>query len=168
MLSFNTSTAMHAIYGNPRANVQKANWYKTLDAGTGDFSTQTVIDKKEHAFRRRVLSPAFSDGALRDAEKYIDANVRKLMQKLGDGAATDGWTEPKNFATWSTAFGFDFIGDLSFGSNFNLLDGENAYMPGMMMGTSKFVYYVSSLCFICKELATADFDRLDICHLRLF
>jgi cytochrome P450 len=151
MLSFNTSTAMYTIYGNPRANVQKANWYKTLDAATGDFSTQTVIDKKEHAFRRRIISPAFSDRALRDAEKYIDANVRKLMQKLGDGAAKDGWTGPKNFATWSTAFAFDFISDLSFGSNFNLLDGENTFLPGMMMGTSKFVYYVRTLCFICES-----------------
>jgi hypothetical protein len=143
MLSFNTTTAMYAIYGNPKSNSQKAEWYKTLDAGSGDYSTQTIIDKKEHAIRRRIMSPAFSDKALRDAEKYINVNVMKLMHKLGEGPQENGWTKPKNFSDWSTYYSFDFISDLSFGSSLGLInEEENRYIPAMLMGTSKFIYYV--------------------------
>lgn len=143
MLSFNTVTAMYTIYGNSKANIEKAAWYRTVDAGSGDYSTQTVIDKNEHAFRRRVIQPAFSERALRDAEKYINVNVDKLVQQLGQGIMDDKWTDPKDMSLWMTYFGFDFIGNLSFGSSFDLIDGEeNRYLPLMLRNTSKFVYYV--------------------------
>ncbi|KAF2840589.1 cytochrome P450, partial [Patellaria atrata CBS 101060] len=147
-LSFNTATALYAIHTDRNANVKRAEWYKTLDASTGGFSTQSVIDKHEHAFRRRIMSQAFSEKALRDAEKFIANNVRTLIHGIGEGAGVGEWTTARNFSDWATWYGFDFIGDLSFGSSFDLLTSdEHRYVPGVLMGTSKFLYYAGYLPF---------------------
>jgi cytochrome P450 len=143
-LSFNTLAALEAIHTNRRANVKRADWYKTIDAPSGEFSTQSVIDKNVHGFRRRVLSHAFSARAIRDAEGFIDHNVRTLVRKLGEDVQSDGWTSPKEFSEWTSYFAFDFTGDLAFGSSFEMMENEeNRYLPSMLMGTSWFLYFVS-------------------------
>ena len=133
-----------AIHKDRNANVKKGDWYKTVDASSGDFSVQTVIDKKEHTFRRRVLAPAFSEAALRDQEQFIDQSTRIFLKQMTKGVEDDGWTTAKDFSEWITYYGFDFISDLSFGSRFNLLeDPEHRYLPDLLKMTSHFVYYVS-------------------------
>jgi cytochrome P450 len=135
-----------SIHKDHKANVKKGDWYKTVDASSGDFSIQTVIDKKEHAFRRRVIGPAFSDKALGEQEQFIDENVRIFMSQLAKGVGKDGWSTPKDFAVWITYYGFDFISDLSFGSRFKLLEEEDhRYLPDLLMNTSHFLYYASYL-----------------------
>ena len=120
--NFNTATALTTIHRDRNASVKKADWYKTLDASSGVFSIQTVIEKNKHTFRRRVLSPAFSESALRDQEIFIDQNVVIFLKKTGEDVQEDGWTSPKDFTEWITYFGFDFISDLAFGSRFKLLE----------------------------------------------
>ncbi|OCL10709.1 hypothetical protein AOQ84DRAFT_426325, partial [Glonium stellatum] len=71
-LDFDTATVLTAIHRDRNANVKKGDWYKTIDASAGAYSIQSVIDKHEHTFRRRVLSPAFSESALRDQEQSVD------------------------------------------------------------------------------------------------
>ena len=66
------------------------------------FSIQTVNRKNEHTFRQRVLSPAFSESALRDQEKFIDQNVVIFLKKMGDDVQEDEWTSPKDFMGWIT------------------------------------------------------------------
>jgi cytochrome P450 len=145
-LSFNTINALDAIHTNRRANVSRADWYKVIDAPSGEYSTQSVIDKKEHAFRRRVLSHAFSERAIRSAETFIQLNSDTLMTRLGENVQKDGWSEPKDFSIWATYFAFDFTGDLAFGSSFDMMNSEeNRYVPTLLMGTSWFLYCVSCL-----------------------
>jgi len=43
-----------------------------------------VIDQHQHALRRRVMAPAFSEKVLRDAEPLIDSHARKLCGKLAE------------------------------------------------------------------------------------
>jgi cytochrome P450 len=137
-----------AIHRDRNANVKKGDWYKTVDASSGDFSVQTVIDKKEHTFRRRVLAPAFSDAALRDQEQFIDHHARIFLKQMSKDVERDGWTTSKDFSEWITYYGFDFISELSFGSPFNLLeDPEHRYMPDLLKWMSHFLYYVSSETF---------------------
>ena len=38
-LSFNTATALSAIYGSRAANVKKGEWYKTFDIAAGAYSS---------------------------------------------------------------------------------------------------------------------------------
>jgi hypothetical protein len=144
-LDFDTAGAFAAIHKDRHANVKKGDWYKTVDASSGDFSVQTVIDKSEHAFRRRVLAPAFSDSALRHQEDLIDQNVLVFLNQMSKDVQDDGWTAPKDFSEWITCYGFDYVSDLAFGSSFKLLeDSEHRYLPDLLKWTSHFVYYVSS------------------------
>jgi cytochrome P450 len=74
-LSFNTISALNAINADRNANVNRDEWYKSVDIASGAYSTQSCMDKQEHAFRRRIISQAFSEKALREAESFINNNV---------------------------------------------------------------------------------------------
>jgi cytochrome P450 len=146
MLSFNTTSAIAAFHTDRNANVKKADWYKLEPAESGAYSVQTVIDKKEHAWRRRVLAPAFSTRALHDQEQFIVENADILVEQMTKEIGTDGWSKPKDLSVWTTYFGFDFISDVAFGSRFGLLeDSEHRYLPNMLMWASRFIYYVRFL-----------------------
>src|SRR4051794_27397928 len=60
------------IYGN-RNNIVKSKVYNTLVHRTAN--TLTLRNKTEHARRRRVMSPGFSDASLRVLEPKILAQV---------------------------------------------------------------------------------------------
>jgi hypothetical protein len=144
-LSFTTSTALAAIHGNRDANIKRARWYETLDASSGAHSVESVIDKSEHALRRKFMTKAFSDKALREQEVYIDANAQRFVKAVASNVGKDGWSSPKNFTRETTWYGFDFVGDLSFGSNFGMVErDDNRYVWDLLRGTSVFVYAVSS------------------------
>ena len=65
-LSFNSNTALKEIYGF-KSNARKADFYKAFWASKDSASTHSSIDKATHARKRRVLSHAFSDAAI----KYV-------------------------------------------------------------------------------------------------
>jgi cytochrome P450 len=65
-LSLNTAEALQAVHTDRSANVMRGDWYRTLDQSSGAYSTQSCMDKQEHLFRRRILSQAFSERALRE------------------------------------------------------------------------------------------------------
>lgn len=110
------------------------------------------IDKQQHAMRRRFLAPAFSERALKEAERLITVSALKLtkgLSKLPEGAKKGDWAPPHNMGHWATYFGFDFIADLGYGRSFGMLDGpENRWVPEVLKGASIFIYYVGYLPFI--------------------
>jgi cytochrome P450 len=134
---------MHSIHKDRAANVRKGDWYLTVDAISGDYSVQTTIDKREHAFRRRVLAPAFSESALREQERFVSESACIFLEQMTKEKEEDGWSAPKDLTEWVTYYGFDFISDLSFGSRFKLLEEEDhRYLPDLLKGTNKFLYAV--------------------------
>jgi cytochrome P450 len=110
------------------------------------------IDKQQHAMRRRFLAPAFSERALKEAERLITASALKLtegLSKLPEGAQKGDWASPHNMGRWATFFGFDFIADLGYGRPFGMLENnENRWVPDVLKGASIFIYYVGYLPFI--------------------
>lgn len=107
------------------------------------------IDKHQHAMRRRFLAPAFSERALKEAEKLISISARKLCLGLASGTKDGEWSEPQNFNDWATFFGFDFISDLGYGQSFGMLDhDDNRWIPGVLKSASIFLYYAGYLPFI--------------------
>jgi cytochrome P450 len=110
-----------------------------------------TLDKHEHAIRRRTMAPAFSERALKDAEGIIMVHARKLADAVGslsEGAKPGEWTQPKDMNHWATYFGFDFVGDLGYGSSFEMLNNdEYRWIPPTLMSASKFLYYVGYLPF---------------------
>ncbi|KAH8695817.1 benzoate 4-monooxygenase cytochrome P450 [Phaeosphaeriaceae sp. PMI808] len=148
-LSFRSPEALKAIYGN-NAHVKKGDWYLTLDISAGAPSIQMVIDQHQHALRRRVMAPAFSEKALRDAEPLINANARKLCKRLTErfGCKKGGWSEGFDLQQWVAYYGYDFISDLAFGQSFALLDHEEyRFVPTVLKSASQFLYYVGYLPF---------------------
>jgi cytochrome P450 len=150
-LSFSSASSLQAIHG-AKANVKKGDWYKTLDISAGAPSTQMVIDRHEHAVRRRKMAPAFSIGAIKEAELLMTVNAQTLAEQIGsftERAKNRDWTPPKNMGDWATYYGFDFISDLGYGKSFDMLKtAENRWIPPVLRSASRFLYYLGYLPFV--------------------
>jgi hypothetical protein len=136
-ISVNDAGALKEIYGF-RANVRKAEFYDAFVHPAPN--THNSRDRTEHARKRRVLSQAFSDTAIKQMERYILANVRTFCEAIGAstsaaGAAVGfvgeegkGWTAPKNMSDWCNWLAMDILGDLCFGKAFHMLERpDNRY-----------------------------------------
>ena len=121
-VSFNSNTALKEIYGF-RSNVRKAEFYDAFVHPAAN--THNTRDKDVHARKRRVLSHAFAEGAMKEMQRYILGNVRTFCEQIGvrDGAAdAKGWSAPRNMADWCNYLAMDILGDLSFGKAFHMLE----------------------------------------------
>ncbi|KAF4585910.1 Cytochrome P450 family protein [Ophiocordyceps camponoti-floridani] len=121
-LSFNSSQALKEIYGF-RSNVAKADFYDAFVHPAAN--THNTRDKETHARKRRVLSHAFSDSAMRAMQRYIVANVATFCEQLGGddgGSDAKGWSRPRNMTDWCNYLAMDILGDLSFGKAFHMLE----------------------------------------------
>ncbi|KAI8631419.1 isotrichodermin C-15 hydroxylase [Xylariaceae sp. FL1651] len=126
-LSFNSNGALKDIYGF-KSNVRKAAFYDAFAHPVPN--THNTRDKTVHARKRRVLSQAFSDSAMKEMERYILANVRCFCEQVGLGASDDrkGWTVAKNMADWCNYLAMDILGDLCYGKAFHMLEqSDNRY-----------------------------------------
>ncbi|KAF2848045.1 benzoate 4-monooxygenase cytochrome-like protein P450 [Plenodomus tracheiphilus IPT5] len=129
LLSVNTVIGLKTIYGF-RSNVKKASFYEAFPSTPKAVSVHSSIDKTQHARKRRVMSHAFSDQAIKSLEKYILANVRVGCELLGHGSSAgsglqekpQGWNEAWNAAHWCEWLVFDIMGDLVFGKAFGMLE----------------------------------------------
>lgn len=115
----NTPTAFKTIFG-PRGNVKKSDdyyrvWPKTVDIK----STWNVTDIHTHARKRRVLSHAFSEKALRAAEPFVHANVDRWLDLFEEEQAKDK-TRTFDMAEHINYLVFDILGDLCFGKCFDM------------------------------------------------
>lgn len=138
---------MKEIYaGSKNTHVIKAKNYEFLHDG-GATSTHSVIDKTVHSRKRRVLSHAFSENALRSLETYMIQNVNSWLSILGDSQTTDKaqWSSPKNMTQLANYVTFDVLGDLCFGKPFGLLQDLNRFVPPLMMSRIKAFHVVSSI-----------------------
>lgn len=170
-LSFSSPTALHQIYGSRTVNVRKSQFYTVLDSGAGGSTTHTEIDKEKHAARRRILSHAFSDAALKEAEIFIVDNVRKFISLLESDSArpiektpqertkdelanTDEcWSDPRNMSDWCNWLAYDIMGNLVFGKSYNCLDSEeHRRMPIIMTEGTKFGYWVGCSPALGKQM----------------
>ncbi|KAH0558333.1 hypothetical protein GP486_005004 [Trichoglossum hirsutum] len=130
-ISINTSTALKEIYGFGK-NVRKSKFYSVFPPNPQAFNTHNSIDKISHGRKRRVLSHAFSDSAMRAMEEHVLNHIQIFCDKLGgstkhSAAATNGHAEPewsaaKNMADWCNYLTFDVMGDLAFGKAFDMLE----------------------------------------------
>ncbi|KAI0023292.1 isotrichodermin C-15 hydroxylase [Xylariomycetidae sp. FL0641] len=126
-VSFNSNTALKDIYGF-KSNVRKAPFYDAFVHPAPN--THNSRDKTLHARKRRVLSQAFSDSAMKQMDRYILANVRSFCEQIGMGASDErkGWTVPKNMCDWCNYLAMDILGDLCFGKAFHMLERpDNRY-----------------------------------------
>lgn len=142
-LSVNTATALKTIYGF-RSNVIKGDFYEAFPATPASVSVHSAIDKQQHARKRRVISHAFSDQAIKSLEKYVLANVRTgcrlLAEKSGQNGEKTGqdgeWADMWNVADWCNWLVFDIMGDLVFGKAFGVLESPANRFAIEMVGNA--------------------------------
>lgn len=123
-LCFNSNKALKEIYGF-RTNVGKAEFYNAFVHPAAN--THNTRDKEVHARKRRVLSHAFAEGAMKEMQRYILGNVRTFCEQIGitDGSVeSKGWSKPRNMSDWCNYLAMDILGDLSFGKAFHMLESE--------------------------------------------
>ncbi|KAL6703023.1 hypothetical protein ACN47E_010299 [Coniothyrium glycines] len=148
LLSVNTATGLKSIYGF-RANVKKGDFYKAFPSTPRAVSVHSAIDKAQHARKRRVMSHAFSDAAIKSLERYVLANVRVGCEMLarksgreqvrvgGAGGEKDaGWNDAWNAAHWCEWLVFDIMGDLVFGKAFGMLEGPVNRFANELVGNA--------------------------------
>ena len=114
------------IYGHGK-NVEKSPFYSVMPPYPGAFDTHNIINKAQHSRKRRVMSQAFSETALKGLEKYVLTHVRTFVRLLADCEphnSDDDKQPSKNLAHLTNWFCFDVIGDLCFGKTLGMLTRE--------------------------------------------
>lgn len=97
------------IYGHNK-NVQKSLPYLAMVHNTP--SIFTLMDKREHAWKKRILSQKLSDSAVRSFEpkaaEIIGRFCQAVIPKAGDQAkglhtsdSENTWSKPFNMSNWS-------------------------------------------------------------------
>lgn len=93
------------------------------------YNTHNAIDKTIHGRKRRVLSQAFSDHALKGMEDVMLLHVRQLCAVLagehpgGDTSVMNGEKKSvvRNMGDWFSYLSYDVMGELCFGKSFDML-----------------------------------------------
>ncbi|BGP16320.1 hypothetical protein JCM10213v2_004322 [Rhodosporidiobolus nylandii] len=139
-VSINDPDALPIVYAHGNGSL-KTDFYDAFVASKnrGLFNTR---DRAEHTRKRKIVSHTFAPKSVREFEPYISSTVRVLFRKwdaLAEQAsknpqlAVEKYKNPalKGFAVvesldWFNALAFDIIGDLSFGSTFDMLERDAA------------------------------------------
>ncbi|KAH7156076.1 cytochrome P450 [Dactylonectria macrodidyma] len=139
---------IHRIGGGFR----KSPWYQTFRKGetTDVFS---VTDSKEHAQKRRLLAPLFSNSALMNNwYPVIVDNVTMAVEKIKREATQTGEADVFKWWTYMTA---DVISHLAFGEPLGMLNLEKT-----IEDASKFGLITSELPFIYSLLTWIPFKSV--------
>lgn len=147
-LSINSETALKTIYGF-KANVRKSDFYLGFAAkGAQTLSTHTSIDKQRHARKRRIMSHAFADQAIRSMERFINWEINEFCRIADDRTSAvvrsahqseeaEGWSPAKNVAQLCDWLAFDIMGNLVFGKAFGMLERpENRFAIDLVSNTA--------------------------------
>ncbi|KAF2872863.1 cytochrome P450 [Massariosphaeria phaeospora] len=148
-LSFNTASALHTIYGARNANVKKAGFYKTVDVAAGAYSSFTETDREKHAAKRRWMGPVFSADSVKQNEAAIVDVVEQFCETLRPGGTETGtgqWGPKWNASELTTYLGFDIMGSLIFGHDFQSVQrSEHRDLADSILPTFRFLNWVSHL-----------------------
>lgn len=110
--------AVNAIYGL-ESKCRKADWY---DLTQPMVSLHTTRHQAIHDTRRRIWSNAFSDKALRGYQDRIKVYQDKLIAQI----ASFG-DQRVNVTQWFNRYSFDVMGDLAFGTSFEMLESAEEH-----------------------------------------
>ncbi|KAF4499425.1 Isotrichodermin C-15 hydroxylase [Fusarium agapanthi] len=129
----NTPTGLKTIFTN-KANVKKAEYYKSYPRNIHAMTTWNTIDKTIHARKRRVMNNAFSDKAIRSYEPFIQENIDRWFELIDKEIGEKQWSNSLNMAQWSDHLVFDILGDLCFGKSFGMKEHNSdlRHIPRLM------------------------------------
>ncbi|KAJ5484281.1 Cytochrome P450 [Penicillium expansum] len=161
-VSVNSDRGLHDIYGHGK-HLQKAKFYNAFPAIKGVYNTHNAIDKTMHGRKRRVLSQAFSDNALKGMEDVMLLHVRQLCAVLagydGDFESHDQKGNVKNMGDWFSYLSYDVMGELCFGKSFDMLISETLRYKVGLVDRAANRHYV---CGLWMPLDTWGLDQIFI------
>ncbi|KAL8712489.1 MAG: hypothetical protein Q9220_003337 [cf. Caloplaca sp. 1 TL-2023] len=82
--------------------------------------SMTTIDRKKHAFKRRVNVQALTAANVKNLEERILKNVRYLCDSLVEETSSTSWSPPKNMTKMFAYLVSDIMGDVTFSKNWNV------------------------------------------------
>ncbi|KAL4792214.1 cytochrome P450 [Aspergillus venezuelensis] len=148
-VSINTVEGLHKIYGHGN-KFRKADFYNAFPAIKGVYNTHNSIDKMIHGRKRRVLSQAFSDNALKGMEDVMLLHVRQLCSILarerpGSRPAGEKDGATFNMANWFGYLTYDVMGELCFGKSFDMLIDSAKRRMVHLVDRAAYRHYVCGL-----------------------
>ncbi|KAK6501460.1 hypothetical protein TWF481_009298 [Arthrobotrys musiformis] len=165
-ISINSPTALHEIYGYSK-QIRKGRFYTAFPAIKSNPNTHSGIDKVAHGRKRRILSQAFSESALKGMEDLILDRIRFFQKQMidapkdvdGDSQDEKGTAKLRNMANWFNYLTFDVLGFLCFGKSFELLEGTgNRHLPELVDRAAQRHF----LCGLWLPLDTHHLDQIVI------
>lgn len=143
-LSFIGSSAWRDIY-MARPQLPKP-IFGVLESPNGHHPIVTIPDPELHGKQRKILSPAFSERALREQEyilqRYSDLLISRLKEEAGKGKSG---TEEVDLEEWYNFTTFDILGDLCFGDSFHSLErGDNHPWVAAIFNSVKFAQILTA------------------------
>ncbi|KAL8715436.1 MAG: hypothetical protein Q9220_000770 [cf. Caloplaca sp. 1 TL-2023] len=131
-ISINSASALKSIY-SASANTQKSNNYNVFHHLFKVPMVATIIDRKRHAFRRRIHAQALGASAVRGLEASLLVSVHKFINILDRGLIAGQWSQARNMTEWMAYLASDILGDVTFSRNWNLLESEeNRNIPAVV------------------------------------
>ena len=162
-VSIKSASALRDIYSTS-ANVRKSRVYGTYKHFFADVDmSMTTIDRKEHAYKRRINAQALNVRSIKSLEEQILKNIRKFSQGLLDGVVDlRTWGAPKNMSKEVGYLVSDIMGDVTFSKNWNTLEDPEyrRFVEDSALGTAG-VHLVSHLGR--SSMVHADIQRPVIC-----
>ncbi|KAK3215661.1 hypothetical protein GRF29_8g724185 [Pseudopithomyces chartarum] len=157
-LSFNTPSALNAIYGTRTANVKKGEFYKTFDIAAGTYSSFTETDKDKHAVKRRWMTPAFATASIKANEPLVIDVIQRFCEHLKP--KDNGWGQKWNAHQFSVYLGFDIMGTLVFGKDFrSVQDEENRDLANCVLPAQTLLYWRHELSYLPVAFLVRPFLR---------
>ena len=95
----------------------------------------TTIDRKAHAFKRRIDAEALTHIAIQEVEEPVLRNVRYFCDQMIDESLPEGntWSEARDMSKWSGYLMSDIMGDITFHRNWNMMkSSENRELLGTL------------------------------------
>ncbi|KAF5962340.1 cytochrome P450 monooxygenase [Fusarium bulbicola] len=128
----------------------KTDWYESFRKGDC-HDVFSMTDPKEHAQRRKLFAPLFSNSALmKNWYPVIKDKVAVAIRKIKQDAAQTGDTDIFKWWTFMTA---DVISHLSFGEPLGMLDHEKKTESMQKIeDATKFGLFSSELPLLCSIL----------------
>lgn len=146
-ISFSTPSAIRAIYGHSTPCVKGGSYEHNVTEHSGLID---VIDKKKHAFKRRILSNAFATRNLEQWEFKVADKVSRLLRQFDRVAdeemSESGATPSVDVRRWFNLFTVEAIVDIALSHKLGFLErGDSMVSVTTTKGTEKQVDFIESL-----------------------
>lgn len=140
-ISFRDVKAIKDIYGHS-STCLKGDMYAALQGSHANLVT--VVNKRDHARKRKFLSNAFATRNLLTWEYKVADKVKRLMRQFDNYAEADGWAT-LDFQRWANLFTVEAISDIGMSYNLGLLEAGNDIVTVADKGESVQYPFIESL-----------------------